>query len=83
MGVLTEKNVKAPSTQEIIRLLEEAESLFWSNLEIVARRGKVYQVRESSLYLAYIRALQASVGRDGVDVSQVVANILGMKLILR
>ena len=53
----------SPSTQEILTILDNAEKLFWADLAIVARRGKVSRVRDATVSLAMIRALQSSLGR--------------------
>jgi separase len=77
MGILGEKNSGSISTADAARLLTEAETLFWDNLNAIAMRGKAYQVRESALYIAFIRSLQTSVGRDGDGIPLLVANLLG------
>jgi len=53
----------SPSTQEILTILDNAENLFWADLTIVARRGNVSRVRDATVSLAMIRALQSSLGR--------------------
>lgn len=53
----------SPSTQEILTTLDTAEKLFWAELAAVARRGKICRVRDATVSLAVINALQSSLGR--------------------
>jgi hypothetical protein len=53
----------SPSTQEILTTLDNAEKLFWSDLALVARRGRVSRVRDATVSLAMIKALQTSLGK--------------------
>ncbi|KAI0313288.1 peptidase family C50-domain-containing protein [Amylostereum chailletii] len=76
MGISGEKTSATATSQEIGRLLSEADSLFWSNLAAIARRGKVNDVRDAAVSLAYVRSLQTSLGRDNADGPVLVANLL-------
>lgn len=67
----------ATNSQETARLLGVADGLFLENLSAMARRGQVPSVRESAIYLAYVRTLQTSVGRESADVPLIIANLLG------
>lgn len=55
----------SPSTQEILIALDNAENLFWADLALVARRGHVSRVRDATVSLAIIKALQSSLGKAG------------------
>ncbi|VDC05614.1 unnamed protein product [Peniophora sp. CBMAI 1063] len=66
----------ATNSQETARLLSVADGLFMQNLSAMVRRGQVASVREAAIYLAYVRALQTSVGRETEDVPLIIANLL-------
>ena len=70
------------NTQETARLLDVADGLFVENLGSMVRRGQVASVREAAIYLAYVRALQTSVGRESAEVPLIIANLLGAFLAL-
>lgn len=55
----------SPSTQDILTTLGNAESLFWAELTRVARRGNASRMRDATISLAMIRALQSSLGKAG------------------
>ncbi|KZV64170.1 hypothetical protein PENSPDRAFT_656761 [Peniophora sp. CONT] len=74
MGISNDK--LATNSQETARLLGVADGLFLENLSAMARRGQVPGVRETAIYLAYVRALQTSVGRESAEVPLVIANLL-------
>ncbi|KAI0029237.1 peptidase family C50-domain-containing protein [Vararia minispora EC-137] len=76
MSILGEKGSGSASTQDVARLLNDADSLFWANLDAIARRGKAYQVRETAIYIASVRSLQTSVSKEGGDIALLVANLL-------
>jgi len=67
----------SPSTQEILTILDNAEKLFWADLADVARRGNVSRVRDATISLAVIRALQSSLGRTGMAAPVLMASLLG------
>jgi hypothetical protein len=50
------------STKEILKILADAEKLFWADLN--CGRGKVPSVRNATLSLALIKALQMLLGRS-------------------
>lgn len=75
MGISNDK--LATNSQETARLLGVADGLLLENLGTMVRRGQVASVREAAIYLAYVRALQTSVGRESADVPLIVANLLG------
>ncbi|CAK5277632.1 unnamed protein product [Mycena citricolor] len=60
-----------PPSHDILRTLESAEQLFWLDLTLFARTGDVTRVRDGSVSLAAVRALQTSLGHgnavDGAD----------------
>ncbi|KAI0266095.1 peptidase family C50-domain-containing protein [Gloeopeniophorella convolvens] len=75
MGLSDDQSLLAtPSAQTIMRTLTDAERLFYSNLTISARRGKVPRVREAASSLALIRSYQSSLGAN--DSSLLIANLL-------
>lgn len=65
------------SSQDMLQNLDNTEKLFWSDLSLVSRRGRVFHVRDSLLSLATIRAFQTSLGRLDNIGSQIVATLLG------
>lgn len=67
-----------PTTQEILSALNDAEKLFWADLALMSRRGAVPHVREASVFLAVIRALQSSLGKASADAPLLAARLLGM-----
>ncbi|EGO04017.1 hypothetical protein SERLA73DRAFT_84238 [Serpula lacrymans var. lacrymans S7.3] len=71
---------KAPSfsasTQDIVSTLDNAEELFWADLILTARRGKVSHVRNAAVSLAIIKALQTSLGKPGKEGPVLVARLL-------
>lgn len=69
----------SPSTQEILAALDNAEKLFWADLSLVSRKGRVSRVRDATLSLAMIRALQSSLGRAGKTGPVLTASLLGKK----
>jgi separase len=69
-----------PATQDIIKTLDNAETLFWADLKYTAKRGKVAHVRETIVTLATIRALQTSLGKAGQGGPVLAANLLGSRI---
>ncbi|KAF7984668.1 hypothetical protein HWV62_12932 [Athelia sp. TMB] len=66
MGMSGEKlSSLSPSTQDLLTTLNDTEGLFWADLALVARRGNVSRVRDATVSLAMIRALQNSLGKAG------------------
>ncbi|EEB96243.1 hypothetical protein MPER_04651 [Moniliophthora perniciosa FA553] len=66
----------SPSLQEIMRNLEEAEKLFWSQLLAHGHTGHVPDVRSAIVSIALIRAFQASLGRSEPESSRLMAGLL-------
>ena len=78
MGVSGDKTPsRVPAIQEILGALNEAERLFWADLALTSRRGAVPHVREASVLLAMIRALQSSLGKVSADAPLLAACLLG------
>lgn len=68
----------APAIHDILGALHDAEKLFWADLALTSRRGAVPHVREASVSLAMIRALQSSLGKGSGDAALLAARLLGM-----
>ncbi|ESK88507.1 cysteine-type endopeptidase [Moniliophthora roreri MCA 2997] len=66
----------SPSLQEILRNLEDAEKLFWSQLLALGDTGYVPDVRSAIVSIALIRAFQASLGRSELESSRLMAGLL-------
>ncbi|TCD70963.1 hypothetical protein EIP91_000870 [Steccherinum ochraceum] len=64
MGMTGERMTASATTQDILSTLSAAEKLFWSDLALVARRGKVSHVRDAVVSLALIKAFQTSLGQS-------------------
>ncbi|KAI5895597.1 uncharacterized protein SCHCODRAFT_01122301 [Schizophyllum commune H4-8] len=63
MGMSCDKPLPMlPSTQDLLKLLQHAEGLFWSDLNSMSKKGTVSHVREAAISLAIVRALQTSLG---------------------
>jgi separase len=78
MGMSTKNELALPPhTQNILETLDSAETLFWANLTIIARRGNVPDVRDSVMSLALIRAFQTSLGRSGASGPALAVGLLG------
>lgn len=68
MGMTSDRAVSlTPSTQDILSTLDQAEKLFWADLELTAHRGNVPHIREATINLALIKALQTSLGKKEKD----------------
>lgn len=68
-----------PAVQDILGALNDAEKLFWADLALTSRRGAVPHVREASVSLAMIRALQSSLGKLSADAAMLATRLLGMR----
>jgi hypothetical protein len=66
-----------PSMHDILTTLDNAEKLFWADLGLTAKRGKVSHVRDTVVSLALIRALQTSLGKAGKGGPVLAVNLLG------
>ena len=78
MGMSGDRASLVPATQDILVALNDAEKLFWADLALTSRRGAVAHVREASVSLAMIRALQSSLGKASVDAPLLATRLLGM-----
>lgn len=84
MGVSGDKlNRLSPSIQDILTTLDNAENLFWADLALVARRGNASRVRDATISLAMIRALQSSLGRAGKAGPVLTAALLGAYIYIK
>ena len=77
MGSPIEASPVSTDTHEILSILANAEKLFWSELALVAKRGKVFHVRDAAISLALIRAFQASLGKTNKEGPTLTARLLG------
>ncbi|KAH0826731.1 cysteine peptidase C50 [Lanmaoa asiatica] len=77
MGMSGDKEPSlVPATRDILGTLNDAEKLFWADLTLTSRRGAVPHVREASVSLAMIRALQSSLGKASADAPLLAARLL-------
>ncbi|KAG1788751.1 peptidase family C50-domain-containing protein [Suillus plorans] len=77
MGMTSDRAVSpTPSTQDILSTLDQAEKLFWADLALTADRGNVPHVREATINLALIKALQTSLGKGEKDGPIIAAHLL-------
>ncbi|KAG1748438.1 peptidase family C50-domain-containing protein [Suillus paluster] len=77
MGMTSDRVVSlSPSTQDILGALDNAEKLFWADLALTADRGSVPHVRETTVNLALVKALQTSLGKGGKDGPIIAARLL-------
>ncbi|KAL4079672.1 peptidase family C50-domain-containing protein [Scleroderma citrinum] len=53
----------SPTAQDILHALSNAEKLFWADLALTSRRGAVPHVREATVSLGMIQALQSALGK--------------------
>ena len=67
-----------PSTQEIVAALEGTEKLYMSDLSLVLKRGEVGHIRDASLSLVMIKALQTSLGNGGNGSCGLAISLLGL-----
>jgi separase len=78
MGMSTDKALTVtPPTQEILVILDKAERLFSTDLAAISERGRVSQVREASVSLALIAALQSALGKAVIKGPAVVSSLIG------
>ena len=77
MGIPSESSTIPPNVHEILAVLANAEKLFWSDLELVANRGKAFHVRDAAISLAFIRAFKASLGEVQEPGPTLAARLLG------
>ncbi|KAJ7598753.1 cysteine peptidase C50 [Mycena floridula] len=66
----------SPSSLDMLKSLDAAEKLFWTDLALLSRRGNTARVRESILSLVTIRAFQTSLGRADTLGPHLVASLL-------
>ncbi|KAF9233396.1 peptidase family C50-domain-containing protein [Melanogaster broomeanus] len=77
MGMSGGKDLSlVPATQDILSTLGDAEKLFWADLALTWRRGTAPHVREASISLARIRALQCSLGKASKEGPLLAARLL-------
>ena len=77
-----ERITASATTQEILGTLGAAEKLFWADLALVARRGKVAHVRDAVVSLALIKAFQTSLGQSRIEGPTLTARLLGQYILL-
>jgi separase len=63
--------------QEVVGILSNAEQLFWSDLQLLARRGTVSHVRAAAVSLAMIGALRSSFGNASPQAPLLAARLIG------
>ena len=81
MGMSCDKPLPMlPSTQDLLKLLQHAEGLFWSDLNSMSKKGSVSHVREAAISLAIVRALQTSLGLVDDQGSALAGRLLGTLL---
>ncbi|KAK7020489.1 cysteine peptidase C50 [Favolaschia claudopus] len=77
MGMSTDRApALAPSSFDILHILDRAEQLFWLDFTLFSRRGDVARVRHAVVSLALIRAFQTSLGQSGTRDPVLVAGLL-------
>ncbi|KAH7913084.1 peptidase family C50-domain-containing protein [Hygrophoropsis aurantiaca] len=76
MGMSSTKDFSSGAAAEILNALDNAEASFWADLVLTSRRGTVPHVREATISLAMICALQTSLGRSGKDSPLLAARLL-------
>lgn len=82
MGMSGDKEPSfVPAIQDILGALNDAEKLFWADLALTLRRGTVPHVREASVSLAMIRALQSSLGKASAGAPLLAARLLGTSVV--
>ena len=78
MGMSSKLDLKlSHTTQDILVTLDAAEKLFWKNLSLIGRRGKVTDVREAVVSLALIQAFQTSLGKSSAGGPNLAIGLLG------
>ncbi|KAH8099548.1 peptidase family C50-domain-containing protein [Cristinia sonorae] len=76
IGMTGERMAGTVISQDILGTLSAAEKLFWSDLALVARRGKVSHVRDAVVSLALIKAFQTSLGQSQNEGATLTARLL-------
>jgi separase len=77
-GITTDKPpTLSPAIQEVLGILSNAEQLFLSDLQLLARRGRVSHVRDAAVSLAVITALRSSLGAPNPGAPTLAAKLLG------
>lgn len=78
MGMSSKLDLKlSHATQDAVATLDAAEKLFWENLSLIGRRGKVADVRETVVSLALIQAFQTSLGKSSAGGPTLAIGFLG------
>ena len=78
MGMSSKLELKlSHATQDVLATLDAAEKLFWENLSLIGRRGKVADVRETVISLALIQAFQTSLGKSSAGGPTLAIGLLG------
>lgn len=75
-------SIALPVLQEVLGTLSTAEQLWWSDLSSMGVKGSALHVRESSVSLAFVQVLQASLGMNGDVAALLGARLLGKYLLL-
>lgn len=70
----------SPTAQDILHTLGDAETLFWSDLALTSRKGAVSHVREATISLGMIQALQSTLGKMVLDGPLLAIFLLGRYL---
>lgn len=83
MGMSTKNEVAlSPQSQDILGTLDSAETLFWANLTLIARRGNVPDVRDTVMSLAQIHAFKTSLGKSSQSGPDLAVGLLGNIIML-
>ena len=80
MGMTGERITTSSASQEILGTLTAAEKLFWSDLALMARRGRVSHVRDAAVSLGLIKAFQTSLGQSLSEGPTLTARLLGASI---
>ena len=75
-----ERLSSSPTAQDIAITLDSAEKLFWSDLALMARRGRVSHVRDAAVSLGLIKAFQTSLGQSLSEGPTLTARLLGASI---
>ncbi|KXN84922.1 Separin [Leucoagaricus sp. SymC.cos] len=76
MGMHATQKHASISAQDINNTLDQAEEQFWNSLALIARRGNVLDVRESTVALAVIKSFQTSMGHKNEKIHVLVSRLL-------
>jgi separase len=83
MGMSTRNELAlSPQILDILGTLDNAETLFWANLTLIARRGSVPDVRDAFISLALIRSFQTSLGKSSSSGPAMAVGLLGNEIII-